>query len=174
MCVHEEDYGVLWKHVDLWARTDEVRRSRRLVVSSISTVGNYEYGFYWYFYLDGTIQLEVKLTGIMQTGGCDPDATEAPDHGALIGPGLWAPNHQHLFCARLDVGVDGPANAVAEVDVVGADPGPGNEYANAILTTTTVLETEDGAARMADPLRSRRWRILNRGARNAVGGPTAY
>ena len=38
---------------------------RRLVVSSIPTVGNYEYGFYWYFYLDGTMQLEVKLTGIL-------------------------------------------------------------------------------------------------------------
>jgi len=174
VCVHEEDYGVLWKHVDLWARTDEVRRSRRLVVSSISTVGNYEYGFYWYFYLDGTIQLEVKLTGIMQTGACDPAATEAPDHGTLLAPGLWAPNHQHLFCARLDVGVDGPANSVAEVDVVGAEPGPGNEYGNAIVTTTTLLETEDRAARLADPMRSRRWRVLNRGARNAVGRPTAY
>ena len=55
ICLHEEDYGLLWKHID-W-RTDytEVRRSRRLVVSFIATVGNYEYGFYWYFYQDGTI-----------------------------------------------------------------------------------------------------------------------
>ncbi len=174
VCVHEEDYGVLWKHVDLWGRTDEVRRSRRLVVSSLSTVGNYEYGFFWYFYLDGTIQLEVKLTGIMQTGGCDPAATEAPDNGTLIAPGLWAPNHQHLFCARLDTAVDGPANTVAEVDVVGAPAGPGNEHENAIVATTTVLETEDQTGRLADSLRSRRWRILNRGARNALGGPTAY
>ena len=28
----------------------EVRRSRRLVLSFISTVVNYEYVFYWYFY----------------------------------------------------------------------------------------------------------------------------
>ena len=28
----------------------EVRRSRRLVLSFISTVVNYEYAFYWYFY----------------------------------------------------------------------------------------------------------------------------
>ena len=48
--------------------TTEVRRSRRLVVSFIATVGNYEYGFYWYFYQDGTIQLEVKLTGIISNG----------------------------------------------------------------------------------------------------------
>ena len=58
-----------------WART-EVRRSRRLVVSSIATVGNYEYGFYWYFYQDGTIQLEVKLTGII-SNGAEPPGVEA-------------------------------------------------------------------------------------------------
>jgi len=45
----------------------EVRRSRRLVVSSIHTVGNYEYGFFWYFHLDGSIKLEIKLTGILTT-----------------------------------------------------------------------------------------------------------
>src|SRR6266851_3498253 len=68
ICLHEEDAGILWKHVDWRLGTTEVRRSRRLVVSSISTVGNYEYGFYWYFYQDGTIQLEVKLTGVISNG----------------------------------------------------------------------------------------------------------
>ena len=75
ICMHEEDYGILWKHVDMVSGRTEVRRSRRLVVSSIATVGNYEYGFYWYFYLDGTMQLEVKLTGIMSTMAV---ATTAP------------------------------------------------------------------------------------------------
>ena len=78
ICMHEEDYGILWKHVDLWGGTSEVRRSRRLVVSFISTVGNYEYGFFWYFYLDGNIQLEVKLTGIVS-----PMAIE-PGHDAAV------------------------------------------------------------------------------------------
>ena len=31
------------------------------------TVGNYDYGFYWYFYLDGTIEFEVKATGVVFT-----------------------------------------------------------------------------------------------------------
>ena len=52
--------------------TSEVRRSRRLVVSFIATVGNYEYGFFWYFYLDGNIQLEVKLTGIVSPMAIEP------------------------------------------------------------------------------------------------------
>ena len=63
ICMHEEDYGILWKHFDLHANRTEVRRSRRLVVSSIHTVGNYEYGLFWYLYLDGTIQFEVKTDG---------------------------------------------------------------------------------------------------------------
>ena len=79
ICMHEEDYGILWKHVDMVSGRTEVRRSRRLVVSSIATVGNYEYGFYWYFYLDGTLQLEVKLTGIMSTMAvADGDAGRTP------------------------------------------------------------------------------------------------
>ena len=38
----------------------------------VATVGNYDYGFYWYFYQDGTIQMEVKLTGIMNSAGLKP------------------------------------------------------------------------------------------------------
>ena len=71
VCLHEEDAGILWKHTDWRTNQTEVRRSRRLVVSFIATVGNYEYGFYWYFYQDGTIQCEVKLTGIMNTTALD-------------------------------------------------------------------------------------------------------
>src|SRR5690242_15619592 len=46
----------------------QVRRSRRLVVSCIATVGNYEYGLFWYFQQDGAIHFEVKLTGIIAPG----------------------------------------------------------------------------------------------------------
>src|SRR5947209_8314511 len=49
ICIHEEDAGLLWKHTDVRTGHVEVRRSRRLVVSSIVTVDNYEYAFYWYF-----------------------------------------------------------------------------------------------------------------------------
>ena len=41
ICMHEEDYGILWKHTDNKIGETETRRSRRLVISSIATVGNY-------------------------------------------------------------------------------------------------------------------------------------
>src|SRR5207248_3339367 len=56
VCLHEGDDGVLWKHTDWRTGQSEVRRSRRLSVSFIATVGNYEYGFYWHFGQDGAIR----------------------------------------------------------------------------------------------------------------------
>ena len=64
ICIHEEDFGVLWRHRDRFAERTEVRRDRRLVVSYWATLGNYDYGYFWYFHQDGSIELEVKLTGI--------------------------------------------------------------------------------------------------------------
>jgi primary-amine oxidase len=173
ICMHEEDYGILWKHVDLVSNRTEVRRSRRLVVSSIATVGNYEYGFYWYFYLDGTMQLEVKLTGIMSTMGVD-DKGVGDAHASMVAPGLAAPFHQHMFNVRLDMEVDGPDNAVLEVDTVPTPLGEGNPWGNAFAPVTTLLESELAARRDVDPLRSRSWKIVNRSTTNAVGQPTAY
>jgi Cu2+-containing amine oxidase len=50
------------------AKRTQCRRSRRLVISCVITVGNYEYGLFWYFQQDGTIQFECKLTGSITPG----------------------------------------------------------------------------------------------------------
>ncbi len=50
VCLHEEDAGILWKHMEYRNGHAEVRRSRRLVLSFVATVVNYEYCFYWHFY----------------------------------------------------------------------------------------------------------------------------
>ena len=172
ICMHEEDYGILWKHVDLHSGRAEVRRSRRLVVSSIATVGNYEYGFFWYLYLDGTVQLEVKLTGIMSTQAVAPG--QPPDHATMVAPQLAAPYHQHLFNVRLDMEVDGPVNAVYEVETRREPVGPDNPWGNAFSPSVTLLETERVAQRVIDPSVSRYWKVVNHAATNALGQPTAY
>ncbi len=69
VCMHEEDTGIQWKHTDFRTGEVSVRRARRLVISFVATVGNYEYGFYWHLNLDGTIELDCKLTGIINTAG---------------------------------------------------------------------------------------------------------
>lgn len=172
VCLHEEDAGILWKHVDLQTGSAEVRRNRRMVISSISTVGNYEYGFYWCLYLDGTVELEVKLTGILSTMAFDPSGPP-PTHATVVAPGLAAPHHQHLFCARLDVDVDGPHNEVWEVDVEPDDPDTCTNR-NAFGPRPTRFASERQAIRNVDPTRSRTWRIVNPGVRNRHGQPVGY
>jgi primary-amine oxidase len=172
ICIHEEDYGILWKHFDWRTGYSEVRRSRRLVVSFIATVGNYEYGFYWYFYQDGTIQLEVKLTGIVSNGAVLPGDT--PPWGELVAPQVYAPIHQHFFNVRLDMTVDGPLNSVYEVNTVADPPGPENPHHNAFRAEASLLRSEAVAQRTVDPLRGRFWKIVNPSVRNRLGQPVGY
>lgn len=172
ICMHEEDFGILWKHVDWRTNQTEVRRSRRLVVSFIATVGNYEYGFYWYLYQDGAIQFEIKLTGIMNTGAVPPG--EVPKYGTIVAPQLYAPNHQHIFNTRLDMMVDGLENSVYEVHTEAEPPGPENPLGNAFYAQSTLLETEQQAQQLIDPLRGRYWKIVNPNVTNGLGQPVAY
>jgi primary-amine oxidase len=172
ICIHEEDYGILWKHLDMTSGHAEVRRSRRLVVSSIATVGNYEYGFFWYFYLDGTIQHEVKLTGIMSTQAVAPG--DPTPYANLVADGLAAPFHQHLFCARLDLSIDGPVNEAYEVSFEAAPAGDDNPMGNAFSQRVTLLASELEARRDVDPSSSRHWRFVNPESRNGLGRPVAY
>lgn len=172
VCMHEEDYGTLWKHSDWRTRHTEVRRSRRLVVSFFATVGNYDYGFFWYFYQNGDIQLELKLTGVLSVGAIAPGRT--PTHGPLVAPQLYAPIHQHHFVFRLDMDVDGAANALYEINTV-ADPlGPDNPYGASFRAVATQLKTETAAARDADPRGGRTWVVTNPGRINALGQPVGY
>ncbi len=172
VCMHEEDYGILWKHTDWRTGQTEVRRSRRLVISSVATVGNYEYGFFWYFYQDGTIQMEIKLTGIINTAGIAEG--ETPKYGTIVAPQLNAHIHQHFFNFRMDMSVDGEQNSVFEVNTVAAPPGPDNPHGNAFHAEKTLLGTEHEAQRVIDPMSGRYWMVSSSTEKNALGQPVSY
>ncbi|MEV4974760.1 primary-amine oxidase [Streptomyces scopuliridis] len=173
VCMHEEDYGILWKHTDLWAGSNETRRQRRMVISFFATIGNYDYGFFWYLYLDGTIEFEAKATGIVFTSAY-PAGPEGYPYAAEIAPGLGAPYHQHLLCARLDMALDGTTNRVEEVDVARTPMGPGNPRGNAFTYSRTALTRESEAQRTADMSLDRVWHITNPTSLNALGKPVSY
>jgi primary-amine oxidase len=169
--MHEEDNGILWKHVDADGHT-EVRRGRRFVVSSIVTVNNYEYGYFWYFYQDGTIEFEAKLTGIVLTvadviGKDHPSATE-------LEPGLWAPYHQHILCARLDLDIDGEKNSVLEVESFAHPQGDKNPYGGAYETKETLFSNEKQSQRVIDPFSGRYWKVVNQEVKNHMDHPVGY
>lgn len=172
ICMHEEDYGILWKHYEFRTGVHEMRRSRRLVVSFFVTVGNYDYGFYWYLYQDGTIQLEAKLTGIIQTAAVAPGKGYA--WGEMIDDNLAGPTHQHFFNVRLHMDLDGGGNSVTEHEFQPRPTGPDNPYGNAFVTTSRALRREQEAMALADGTTGRYWKVINPNVRNSVGKPTGY
>jgi primary-amine oxidase len=172
ICMHEEDYGILWKYTDWSQGVATVKRSRRLVVSSTSTIGNYVYGFFWYFYQDGTIGVEVKATGIPLVSGRAPGETS--QYGALVAPCIDAHVHQHVFSFRFDMCLDGDRNSVSEVNFAPRKMGEGNVHGNAIAISETLLRTEQAAQRVMDLASARYWRVINKNRRNALGEPPGY
>ncbi|USJ27691.1 MULTISPECIES: primary-amine oxidase [Sinorhizobium/Ensifer group] len=172
ICVHEEDAGLLWKHWDFRTNRVESRRARKFVVSCICTVANYEYGIFWYLHTDGSIELELKATGIINTTACH--AGKPGRYGKEVAPGVLGHIHQHIFCARLDMSVDGDHNSVVELNTYAAAEGPDNPHGNAFYEEETILQSELQACRRVNQETHRAWKIISSDRKNHVGDPTAY
>jgi primary-amine oxidase len=165
VCIHEEDNGILFKHTDFRDDSVIVTRARKLIVSHIFTAANYEYCVYWIFHQDGTVQLEIKLTGILNTYAMNP-GEDTKGWGTEVYPGVNAHNHQHLFCLRIDPQIDGPKNTVFQVDATpgaGAVGSPENPYGNAFYAKKTKYTTPTEAMADYDGNTSRTWDLSNEG-----------
>ena len=172
ICMHEEDYGVIWKHTNASTKKTEVRRSRRLVVSSFFTIGNYDYGLFWYLYLDGTIQFEAKLTGMLYTRAVEDG--ETTNYGALVAPNLNGMVHEHYFNVRLDMSVDGDDNTVVEVEAQRVATGADNPHGNAHGPKELVIDSESSSGRDINPGNARFWKVINRSKKNKLGWHPGY
>ena len=134
--------------------------------------GTYDYGIYWYLYLDGSIEFEAKLTGILYCGAAEEGKTTP--YGRMVAPNVNAMIHEHYFNVRLDMNVDGDKNSVVEVEADLVPSGPDNPHGNAHGTRETLLETESDAARDIKPELGRHWKVVNRTEHNRMGGHTGY
>ena len=171
VCIHEEDNAVLWKHVDHDVGA-EVRRMRRLTVSSHVTVANYEYLVYWRFYQDGNIECEIRATGIMVT---TPLAAGQPHpNGTLIDERTYAPFHQHFLVARLDLDIDGSDNTVYMTESYAEPMGPENPYGLSLVTRNVALQTESEGKQDMNFGTQRTWKVVNTNVVNGLGTHPSY
>ncbi len=172
ICMHEEDYGILWKHTDSVTGNTEVRRSRRLVISSFFTIGNYDYGLFWYLYLDGTIEFEAKLTGMLYTRAVEAGLSD--EYGTIVAPSLNAMIHEHYFNVRLDMSVDGDQNTAIEIDARRIPTSENNPHGNAHGIAETIVRSESESGRDSNPDDARYWKIINQSKVNSLGWPSGY
>ena len=112
------------------------------------------------FYQDGTIEFEVRLTGILQVYVAGDD--ERSEYATKVAPNIDAHYHQHFFSIRIDPMIDGLHNSVVETDIVplpAPTGSPQNFAGNSFVTQDTVLKTESG--RSHNYQKDRRWTIVN-------------
>ncbi|KZT10294.1 amine oxidase catalytic domain-containing protein [Laetiporus sulphureus 93-53] len=97
---------------------------------------SHEYVCNYNLYQDDNIEIEVRLTGIVQV------------FGATLAPGVNVHYHQHFFCCCVDPMVDGLYNTV-------------NFAGNAFITRDHPLEVQSEDARDVSHELDRRWSIIN-------------
>jgi primary-amine oxidase len=180
VAIYEEYGGTLWRHGAV------SRRATNLAIKYYTTIENYDYGFTWRFKQDGTIDVDIELTGIVEIQGVNrKDQMDPPDKndlsyngmsfGTLVHPNVEAINHQHFFVFRLDMDVDGaPNNGVMEMNAKLVPPGKDNPYSNAFVVEHTHFMKELEARRSVNYESSRCWHIENTQVHNALGQHVGY
>jgi primary-amine oxidase len=174
--IYERDGGLLWKHLETGGaeESNQSRRARELVVSSIATVGNYDYAINWIFRQDGAIEVEAALTGIMLAKGVVQETHTHDENGHLVSRRVVAAHHQHILNFRLDFDVDGTGNSVAEMNTRSLPPGPDNPAGTAMLMEEKVFAREQDARRDLSLADARNWRVLNPTRPNDLGHYRGY
>jgi primary-amine oxidase len=171
VALYERYGGVLWRH------GRRARAAQELVVAFFATVDNYDYGFNWIFRQDGSIEIEVLMTGIMLYRGVEQGTAtrDSLSYGTLVAPHIVAPNHQHWFNFRLDMDVDGASpNRLWERNVVGLEDIGGNPTGNAVQVIDRELKSEAAAKRKMSMSGQRRWLVANPGVHNSLGHESSY
>ena len=175
VAIYERDGGILWKHYDTVSETNETRRARELVMFFVATIGNYDYAVNYIFKQDGSLEVDLALSGIMLAKGVKEKRADenhsamSNSSGHLVAENIVAPHHQHFFSFRLDFDVDGPQNSVTEMNTAGMPAGANNPYRNGFVMRESVLKTEAQAQRMMDMAAARTWTVTNFSSKNSLG-----
>jgi primary-amine oxidase len=175
MCAFERNTTTpLWRRYEIVTGSHEARSDIEFVLRTIPVVGNYDYIVDWVFNLKGEIRIDVAATGIAAAKGvaaANADEHKDADLGALVGPNLSAPNHDHFLSFRLDLDVDGPVNSFVrerlEVRSLPAANARRSIWRRAAQRPATELGIAPGHA-------PELWRIENPSAKTALGYAPAF
>ncbi len=181
VAIYERDGGILWKHYDFTTERNETRRARELVLSAVATIGNYDYAINYIFKQDGSMEVDLALTGIMLAKGVKEKRADENHSmmkmdvsGHLVAENVVAPHHQHFFNFRLDFDVDGVSNSVTETNSSAMPASADNPYQNGFVMRETQIKTEREAQRVMDMQTARIWTVMNPTAKNSLGQNTSY
>ena len=178
ICVFERETGdPSWRH---WSsELPDSRRSRDLLVRVGAVVGNYDYLLDWIFRQDGSIEVRVGATGILEVKATKAasalDADLGADaYGRFVDRNIVAVNHDHYFSYRLDLDIDGTSNRFVKDRLVTRRLSDEHPRRSLWVREEHVAASERDARLDIDLTRPALWRVLSTDRRNSSGYPTSF
>lgn len=178
ICVFERETGdPAWRH---WtSELPDSRRSRDLVVRVGAVVGNYDYLLDWIFRQDGSIEVRVGTTGILEVKATAAKNAlhaepEADAYGRFVDRNIVAVNHDHYFSYRLDLDIDGINNRFITDRLVTRRLPAGHPRRSLWVREQHVPDSEQEAQLDIDLGRPALWRVLSNDKQNSSGYPTSF
>lgn len=171
VCMHEQDNGILFKHVNYRTDNATIARRREFIVQTIATVANYEYIVNFKLINDGSIDIEVRATGILSTMPIDENVTVP--WGTIVGPNVMAAYHQHILSFRIDPAIDGHKNTVIYDDAVKMPRSGLNPFGIGFVTDRKYVEKAGYVEQ--SPFTNRTYKIINENIINPISkNPVGY
>jgi primary-amine oxidase len=179
-CLFEREAGdFAWRHAAGGVQV-ESRRRRDLVLRMIMTFGNYDYAVDWTFLQNGNIKIGVGATGSVEvkavrsrTAAEDQDGRDRR-YGHFVAENTVGVNHDHYFCFRLDLDIDGTGNSFVKEELKTEHLDAGNPRKSVWVAETKVAKVEEeGQLRMMME-HPALWRVINPNVKGPLGYPVGY
>ena len=180
-CLFERYAGdIAWRHYEAVNRQSEVRKRQELVFRLIASIGNYDYVLDWVFRQDGTIKVAIGTSGIEQvkavrsrTTRDDRDGKDTA-YGRMVAEHTVATNHDHFFCFRLDLDVDGPKNSFLYERLRTKRLGKESPRRSVWVVDSRTAAREQAGKLHIDLRQPALWRVINPNRIGPLGYPVSY
>lgn len=178
VAVYERSQGILWTHLnqDIKVGHKDTLKSQELVMTFLTAVGNYDYGLSYIFHMDGTIEVQVLLTGILLAKGSPLVGVPCENEcNPIVEKFILAPPHQHFFNFRIDLDVDSyTRNTPVEINTQPILDKSINPEMNGFEKVNIFINSENEGMRNMDLSKSRMWKIQSTNNKNSMKHPTGY
>ena len=180
-CLFERSAGdIAWRHYEALGDSSEVRQRTDLVARFVAAVGNYDYILDWVFRQDGTIQVDLGASGVAavkavasRTIADDPEGRDTA-HGRMVAEHTVAIHHDHFFCFRLDLDVDGQENSFLRERLQTRRLDTDSPRKSVWVVEPSIAETEQAARMRIDLEQPALWRLINPKVLGPLGYPVSY
>ncbi|KUL83286.1 hypothetical protein ZTR_09131 [Talaromyces verruculosus] len=142
-----------------------------LTLRSVSTIGNYDYMISYTFYMDGTIGVEVRASGYIQSAYY----AHNEEFGYQIHDSLSGSMHDHVINFKVDFDIMGVNNSIELITIAPTTRNftwSNGKSRNSMSLQRTILHSEDEGRFNWDP--NAMMHVINQDARNAYGEYRGY